>query len=39
MFAEHLRRCYGVDLGLRQCQRLFRQIGSRPRPARAAPPS
>lgn len=30
-FAEHLRRCYGVDLGLRQCQRLFRQMGSRPR--------
>lgn len=36
-FAEHLRRCYGVDLGLRQCQRLFRQMGSRPRRARAVP--
>jgi transposase len=34
-FAEHLRRCYGVDLGLRQCQRLFRQMASRPRRARA----
>jgi len=30
-FAEHLRRCYGVDLGLRQCQRLFREMGYRPR--------
>jgi transposase len=35
-FAEHLRRCYGVDLGLRQCQRLFRQIGSRSRVNRAS---
>jgi transposase len=35
-FAEHLRRCYGVDLGLRQCQRLFRQMGSRTRAARAS---
>jgi len=35
-FAEHLRRCYGVDLGLRQCQRLYRQMGFRPRRARAA---
>lgn len=36
-FAEHLRRCYGVDLGLRQCQRLFLQIASKPRRARALP--
>ncbi len=35
-FAEHLRRVYGVDLGLRQCQRLFRQMGSRPRRVRAS---
>lgn len=35
-FAEHLRRCYGVDLGLRQCQRLFRQVGARTRAARAS---
>jgi len=26
--AEHLRRYYGVDLGLRQCQRLLRDISS-----------
>jgi len=38
-FAEHLRRCYGVDLGLRQCQRLFRQMGYRPRRTRGAPAS
>ena len=37
--AEHIRRCYGVDLGLRQCQRLYRQMGFRPRRARAAAPS
>jgi len=36
-FAEHLRRCYGVDLGLRQCQRLFLRIASKPRRTRAAP--
>jgi transposase len=33
--SEHLRRRYGVDLGVRQCQRLFRQLGFRlrkPRP-------
>jgi len=36
-FEEHLRRCYGVDLGLRQCQRLFQQMGTRPRRSRAAP--
>lgn len=30
-FGEHLRRVYGVDLDLRQCQRLFRQMGTRPR--------
>jgi transposase len=34
--AEHLRRCYGVDLGLRQCQRLYRQMGFRPRRVRGA---
>lgn len=33
--AEHLRRHYGVKLGVRQCQRLFKQMGFRfrkPRP-------
>lgn len=33
--SEHLRRHYGVTLGVRQCQRLFRQMGFRfrkPRP-------
>jgi len=35
-FEEHLRRCYGVDLGLRQCQRLFQQMGTRPRRVRAS---
>jgi transposase len=34
-FAEHLRRCYGVDLGLRQCQRLFRQMYGRSRRVRS----
>jgi transposase len=34
--AEHLRRCYGVYLGLRQCQRLYRQLGFRPRRVRGA---
>ena len=38
-FAEHLRRCYGVDLGLRQCQRLFLQMASKPRRTRTAPTS
>lgn len=35
LLAEHLRRRYGVTLGVRQCQRLFRQMGFRyrkPRP-------
>ncbi len=35
VLSEHLRRRYGVDLGVRQCQRLFRQLGFRlrkPRP-------
>jgi len=35
VLAEHLRRRYGVDLGVRQCQRIFRQMGFRlrkPRP-------
>lgn len=29
VLAEHLGRRYSVDLGVRQCQRLFRQMGSR----------
>lgn len=35
VLSEHLRRRYGVRLGIRQCQRLFRQLGFRlrkPRP-------
>jgi transposase len=35
VLSEHLRLRYGVDLGIRQCQRLFRQMGFRfrkPRP-------
>ena len=35
VLSEHLRRRYGVHLGTRQCQRLFRQMGFRlrkPRP-------
>jgi transposase len=35
VLSEHLRRRYGVNLGVRQCQRLFRQMGFRlrkPRP-------
>ncbi len=35
LLAEHLRRHYGIDLGVRQCQRVFRQMGFRlrkPRP-------
>lgn len=35
VLSAHLRRRYGVDLGARQCQRIFRQMGFRlrkPRP-------
>jgi transposase len=35
VLSAHLRRRYGVDLGVRQCQRLFRRMGFRlrkPRP-------
>jgi transposase len=35
LLAEHLRRRFGIELGVRQCQRLFRQLGFRlrkPRP-------
>ncbi|MHB8388461.1 MAG: helix-turn-helix domain-containing protein [Acidobacteriaceae bacterium] len=35
VLAEHLRSRYGVDLGVRQCQRLFRHMGfllRKPRP-------
>lgn len=35
VLSEHLRRNYGITLGVRQCQRLFRQMGFRlrkPRP-------
>lgn len=35
LLSQHLRQCYGVELGVRQCQRLFRDMGFRfrkPRP-------
>lgn len=35
ILSEHLRRSYGIKLGVRQCQRLFRHMGFRlrkPRP-------
>lgn len=35
VLSEHLRRNYGITLGVRQCQRMFRQMGFRlrkPRP-------
>lgn len=38
LLSEHLRRRYGVELGVRQCQRLFRRMGFRlrkPRPQSA----
>jgi len=42
LLSHHLRQCYAVRLGVRQCQRLFRMLGFRrrkPRPviARADP--
>jgi len=36
MLANWIERQFGIDLGVRQCQRLFRQLGFRlrkPRPA------
>ena len=38
LLAEHLRQHYGVSLGVRQCQRIFNQMGLRlrkPRPQAA----
>jgi transposase len=35
VLSEHLRRNYGIELGVRQCQRMFKQMGFRlrkPRP-------
>jgi transposase len=35
LLVEHLRAHYGIDMGVRQCQRIFRQMGFRlrkPRP-------
>ena len=35
LLSHHLRESYGVDLGVRQCQRIFRNLGFRlrkPRP-------
>lgn len=36
--SEHLRRRFGVRLGVRQCQRLFRQMSFRARESRQANP-
>jgi len=36
--SEHLRRRFGVQLGVRQCQRIFRQMGFRTREPRARTP-
>ena len=35
MLSRHLRYRYGVELGVRQCQRIFRQMGFLPRRRRA----
>jgi len=35
LLSHHIRQQYGIELGVRQCQRLFRQLGFRlrkPRP-------
>jgi len=32
--SQHLRNRYGAELGVRQCQRIFRQIGFLPRKSR-----
>ncbi|WP_408450015.1 winged helix-turn-helix domain-containing protein [Paraburkholderia sediminicola] len=34
VLSEHLRKRYGIKLGVRQCQRLFRQMGFRRRKPR-----
>ena len=34
LLAEHLKRRYGVSLGVRQCQRIFNQLGVRRRKPR-----
>jgi transposase len=34
VLSEHLRRHYAVDLGVRQCQRIFRQLRARGRRGR-----
>lgn len=36
--ADHLRRRFGVELGVRQCQRIFRQMGLVPRRLHAEVP-
>lgn len=36
--SEHLRRRFGVQLGVRQCQRIFRQMGLRTREPRQRVP-
>ena len=38
VLSEHLRRNYGIALGVRQCKRMFKQMGFRlrkPRPQAA----
>jgi transposase len=39
VLSEHLRRRYAVDLGVRQCQRLFRQMEFRLRKPRPKSPN
>jgi transposase len=34
LLGHHLRQSYGIDLGVRQCQRIFRQMGFRRRKPR-----
>jgi len=34
VLSHHLKQCYGIRLGVRQCQRLFRQMGFRRRKPR-----
>jgi transposase len=34
LLSHHLKQSYDVDLGVRQCQRLFRQFGFRRRKPR-----
>lgn len=37
LLSHHLKKCYGVSLGARQCQRLFHQLGFSPQRPRRKP--